>query len=231
MIDIHTHILPNIDDGAQTLTQSLEMINEACNAGFTSIICTPHYSQNKYDTPIETIEELINKLQNYLPENIKLYIGAEVYISTDIDVLVKQKMVSTLNNSKYILFELPMHTKVIYMEEVVDKLLQSGLIPVLAHPERYTYLQKNMDVYQKLIEKGVLFQCNFGSIISYYGKNAKRTIKKLLKNDMVHFLATDTHRPNTIYKDMNKILKKLGKIITKDKIELLTKVNQKCMIK
>lgn len=152
-------------------------------------------------------------------------------MTLDLDESISRKLTATLNNSKYILFELPMHTNVLFVDSVIDKLKSIGLIPILAHPERYYYFHKNFKEYEKLLEKGVLFQGNFGSIVGRYGNDVKKVFLKLLKRDMLHFLATDCHRPNSIYINMPSILIELRKKISEDKLEILTKINPGKVIK
>lgn len=234
MVDIHTHILPNIDDGSRNKDESLMMIKEAYSNGFTSIICTSHYIVDAYNCSKEERQILIDDLQKSLIENnidVKLYNGAENYISMELDTLIKNNIAPTLNDSKYILFELPMDTKVLYVDEFIEKLKNMNLVPILAHPERYTYMQDNFDMYTKLINQGVLLQGNIASITGKYGSKAKKVIKKLLKANMISFLAADAHRANSIYSNMTVILKKLGKVISKEKIELLTTINPEHILK
>ena len=228
MIDIHSHILPNIDDGSRDMEESLTMITEAYENGFTSIICTSHYLSDSYDCNKKDRERLISELQDKLVESgidIKLYNGAEAYISMDLDELIKDDVIPTLNGSRYVLFEVPMDTKVLFLEAVIDKLFAMKLIPILAHPERYSYMQENYSTYETLNKKGVLFQANIGSIVGKHGSAAKKTVKKLLKNDMVSFLATDAHRASSLYIQTNEMLKTASKIVGRDKIEILTKIN------
>lgn len=234
MIDIHSHVLPNIDDGARNISESLEMITEAHLCGIDSIICTGHYVSDIYNYTREDRQTLINEIQERLIENnidVKLYNGAETYLSIDTDVLVEKNIIPTLNSSKYILIEVPMNTKIIYLDDAIGKLLEKGLIPILAHPERYSYMQTELDMYEHLIKKGVLFQSNFGSVIGQYGIKAEKVVRKLLKNDMISFLASDAHRSNSIYTQMDKVLKELGKIISDDKIEQLTTINPEHILK
>jgi len=234
MVDVHSHVLPDIDDGARSLTESLMMIKEAKSAGFTSIICTSHYLSDTYSYDKTQRQLLINELQSELDKegiDVALYNGAETYISMELDTLISQDVIPTLNNSRYVLFELPMNTKVLYQDVAINKLFSAGLIPILAHPERYTYMQTDFSSYTELIRRGVLFQVNLGSIVGRHGNAAKKVAKKLLKSDMVSFLATDSHRAQSTYANTGEMLKKLGKIIDKDKIELLTKTNPEHILK
>jgi len=233
MIDMHSHILPNIDDGATSIEESIQMLKEAYEAGFTAVVSTSHYIEESWNVSKQKRQELIDIIGKKLElENIKItiYNGAEAYISNNLDKLVQKEELPTINGTKYLLIELPMNNEIIYLEEIICELLSNGIIPIIAHPERYSYVQKNPKILQKFIEKGVLFQANYGSIIGKYGKEAERTVKKLLKNDMIHVFGTDSHRNNSTYTQMVQILKKITKLIGKDKIELLSNINPQKII-
>ena len=119
MIDIHTHILPGIDDGSRDFDQSLIMAGEAYNAGFTEIITTSHYMTNVYEADKTTRVKLLEKYQRLLDKNsieIKLHNGAEIYFSEDFPELVKSGLIPTLADSQYVLFELPLRSKIIYID-------------------------------------------------------------------------------------------------------------------
>ena len=228
MIDMHSHILPNIDDGARNIDESIAMIKEAYKAGFTNIISTSHYIEESYKAIKKEREELIKDINKKLKAeniNIKVHNGAEAYITINLVDLIESEKLPTINESKYLLMELPMHSEIIYLDDIICKLKNSGIIPIIAHPERYSYVQENPKALQSLIDNGVLFQANYGSVIGYYGKSAKKTLKKLLKNDVIHFFGTDTHRSNSIYTQMSIILKKLERLIGKEKLEILSNKN------
>lgn len=228
MIDIHSHLIPNVDDGAKTPQETIELIKEAEKVGITDIILTPHYIINAYEQNANTLILLKDKLQQIIDKdniNVKLHIGMEVYIINNLIDLLKQNVLLTLANSKYLLIELPMNTHVQYLDIIIFKLIENNIIPIIAHPERYKFIQENPDKVEELIESGCLMQSNIGSILCIYGNHAKQTVKYLLKNDLVHFLATDTHRKNTIYPLLEKATKKIEKIIGKEKTEELIKIN------
>ena len=201
MIDIHSHLIPNVDDGAKSPEETIELIKEAREAGITDIILTPHYIINSYEQNAETLILLKDKLQQIInSENIKvnLHIGMEVYITDNLVEILKQNKILTLAGSKYLLMELPLNTNVQYLDMVIFKLIENNIIPIIAHPERYKFVQEDPSKVRELIESGCLIQSNIGSILGIYGKKAKKTIKYLLKNDLINFIATDTHRKNTI---------------------------------
>lgn len=228
MIDIHSHLIPNVDDGAKSPEETIELIKEAREAGITDIILTPHYIINSYEQNAETLILLKDKLQQIInSENIKvnLHIGMEVYITDNLVEILKQNKILTLAGSKYLLMELPLNTNVQYLDMVIFKLIEDNIIPIIAHPERYKFVQEDPSKVRELIKSGCLIQSNIGSILGIYGKKAKKTIKYLLKNDLINFIATDTHRKNTIYPLLEKGIKKIEKITGKEKAEELTNLN------
>lgn len=233
MIDIHSHLIPNVDDGSRSVEETVKMIKEARHAGFTDIILTSHYMEECYEPEEEVIELWTEQLQKVIDNEsieIKLYTGNEVYITENVIELLKNNKVATLANSRYLLIELPLNSNVKYAEEVIFHLKSLGIIPIIAHPERYSYIQKDITEVENLIKQGCLIQSNFGSIIGIYGKEAKKAIHKLLKNDVVHFLGSDCHKPNTIYKNMQEIMKELNKIISRDQIFKITVKNPKMIL-
>lgn len=228
MVDIHSHLIPNVDDGSKSVEETFMLIREADRAGITDIILTPHYIVNSYEQNANTLILLKDKLQQILDKdkiNVKLHIGMEVYITDNLIDLLKQNKLLTLANSKYLLMELPLNTNVQYLDMVIFKLIENNIIPIIAHPERYKFVQEDPSKVRELIDSGCLIQSNIGSILGIYGKKAKKTIKYLLKNDLINFIATDTHRKNTIYPLLEKGIKKIEKITGKEKAEELTNLN------
>ena len=214
MIDLHCHILYDTDDGPKTIEESVSIIQEAVNAGFTKICITPHYIKPQYvKTKKQNIEKL-NNIKKIIKEkniNVELFLGNEIYITENVDKLVVEEEVSTLAETKFILIEFPMCFGLIMQENEIDKLISKGYNIILAHPERYVYVQKNISYLDKYIEKGVYLQGNYESLLGKYGNTAKKTLIKLIKDKKIDLLATDTHRQNSTYFKMDKILKKLKK--------------------
>ena len=231
MIDIHTHILPNIDDGSASMEESINLIKEAEQAGFTGIISTSHYLQNYYESDEEERRRILAELANQVKvadaeaEIPKLYLGSEIYISTDIVELLEEGKASTINGTNYVLFELPMNSKPLFAKEVVYKLIENGYKPIIAHPERYSYVKEDIEFVRELKSMGALFQSNYGSVIGMYGGSAKKTLKKLLKEDLISFLGSDVHAVGQIYTKVPKILRKLEKWISPEKLQELTTLN------
>ena len=228
MIDFHTHILPNIDDGSKSIEETFNLIKEAEKAGFKKIISTSHYLEKYYE--VDVIErkawiDTLNKTIKERNEEIELYLGNEIYFSDNIISLLEEGKATTINNTSYLLFELPLNAKPFNIYNIIYELLEYKLIPVLAHPERYTFVQSEPELVYDLIQKGVLMQCNYGSIIGQYGKKAQIIVKKLYENNMVHFLGTDVHKQNTIYERIPEILPKITEIIGEEKLKEITTLN------
>ena len=224
MIDFHSHILPQIDDGSINIQETINMLEEAKQAGFTKIISTSHYIENYYESNESERKDLLEQIKK---ENIELelYLGSEIYISENMINEIEEKKASTINNTKYVLFELPMRNETILAKEMIYRLVEKNYVPIIAHPERYNYVQENIEYVKELSEMGALFQANYGSIIGLYGSKAGKTLKKLLKENLISFFGSDSHREEQIYIYIPKILKKLRKIISDDKILELTEIN------
>ena len=222
MIDIHAHLLYGIDDGCKTVEESLKAIESLASMGITDIILTPHYIANsKYQSTKKENLERIKLLKNELKtQNIKvnLYLGNEIFIDDNIDILLQKKIISSLNDSAYLLIELPMNGEYVDYEEIFRELIGQGKKIILAHPERYFLFQKDYEKIKELEMIGVLFQCNIGSIIGKYGNNAKKMVKRLLKEKKISFLATDFHHPKDCI-ILNKALKKINKYLDQKEYE------------
>lgn len=226
IIDIHTHILPGVDDGAKDIDESVKIIKYLYARGITDIVLTSHYIPNtKYnynqvarDRILATLREKLNN------DQIRLYLGNEVYLSEDVLDLLERHEISTINNTKYMLIELPLTGYINNLQNILCELTNYGIIPIIAHPERYEFLQKNNKRIRELLEFNCLLQCNVDSITGKYGRKAKKLMKWLLKNKLVQFVATDTHYVESD-DSLDKAYKKLKKIVGNTRFEDLTLKN------
>lgn len=233
MIDMHSHILPNIDDGARSIEETFHLIQEAQEAGFEAIISTSHYMEGYYETDTPEREVWVNAIYSKLQErniNINLYLGNEIYLSENIIKLLEEGKASTINDTSYVLFEMPLNVEPMNLYDIIYEMMQYKIVPILAHPERYTFVQQEPELIYDLIQKGVFMQANYASIIGYYGQQAQIIVKKLLENNMVHFLGSDVHRKNTIYPRIPRILEEIKEIIGEQKLEELTTINPKLVL-
>lgn len=233
MIDFHTHILPNIDDGSRSIEETFNLIKEAKNVGFEAIISTSHYIEEYYETNAPEREVWINAIyENLQAKNvdINLYLGNEIYLSENIIKLLEEGKASTINDTSYVLFEMPLNAEPMNLYDVIYEMMQYKLVPILAHPERYSFVQKEPELIYDLIEKGVLMQANFGSILGIYGEKAQIIVRKFFESNMIHFLGTDVHRQNSIYPKVPEALVEITKIIGDEKVKELTKINPRLVL-
>lgn len=216
MRDLHSHILYGIDDGARSIEESIRLINHLYQNGVRDIMLTPHYIENsKYCCNNRKKRELLEILQEKCPY-VNLYLGNEVYISENILQLIKNDEIMTLNGSKYLLIELPMNNEIKNLDSIIFELIRNQIIPIIAHPERYSYVQENIHYFEEFLNMGVLLQGNYESLFDQYGKKARKTLKKLLKEDMVSFLGSDIHHA-THSSHIEKLNQKLTKIVKNPK--------------
>lgn len=229
MTDIHSHLIYDIDDGTKTMEESIELIKLLHQVGFNNLIITPHYiEKSKYSANNNEKLKKYNELKKAVKKekiNINLYLGNEVFINNNILEEIKVGEIYTLNNSKYLLFELPFHNQILNVIDIIYEIKLAGYIPILAHPERYDYFYKNHQLIDDLKKEGILFQANYGSITGLHGLKAKRLIKYLLKKDYIDFFGTDLHHYNKpdIISNFQTIEKKLIKTIGKEKYQRILK--------
>lgn len=235
MIDIHSHLLFNVDDGSKSLEQSINILKDLESIGYTDIILTPHYiKDSKYNNTKDDnlkVLELLKKKVKKEKIKIKLYLGNEIFIDDDLQDLIEKGIISSLNNSNYFLIELPITGEYPNYEDIFMELINNGYKVILAHPERYYAFQKDFNKIYELEKIGVLFQSNLDSIIGGYGKNAKKMIRRLLKEKKITFLATDIHHRKKNYNNWDKAKKIALKYISEDEYENLTCLNAKKLLK
>lgn len=212
MKDIHSHILPGIDDGSISVENSLNLIKHLSSIGTTDLVLTPHYI---YDTKFicdnTKKTELFENLKSLVKENninINLYLGNEIFINDNIIDLLNDNKITTINNTKYLLVEFPLYEDEVKYLDIIDTLQSKGYKIILAHPERYYFVQKDYTLLEEYIEKGVLLQGNATSLYGKYGSSSKSTLKNLIKMGYISFLASDTHRHNIEYTEKD-LIKKL----------------------
>ena len=197
MIDIHAHILPGIDDGARTLTDSADLVRELVASGVTAIVATPHFvPETNYVSPKKENTKLLKELKRAISNeglDVELYLGNEIYIDRNIEGLMKHGKISMMAGSDYLLVELPLSGEFPNYRDIMLDLMEAGRRVILAHPERYEIAQKDFGVLEELHKMGVLFQCNLCSVTGKYGRGAKKVLKKLLEQKMVFGFGSDIH--------------------------------------
>ncbi len=233
MIDIHSHIIPGIDDGARSFEESINVIRELHSQGVTDIIATPHFvNETSYTSPRSENRKLLTKLRRELKKaeiDVKLYLGNEIFIDNNILSLVKNKTIEPLAGSKYLLVELPFNDDVSNYEDIFAVLMENKYKVVLAHPERYTYFYKSYDKLEDLFRMGVLFQCNMGSLTGKYGKPAMKMVKKLAKDKYIFAFGNDAHHHGR-NGFIGLATKRLSKFYSEDELEEVLVKNAKTII-
>ena len=215
-VDIHSHILPGIDDGAKNIEESLSLIYQMKEMGFSKIIGTPHTYPGLYDNTNESIKSSFDLLKNSLKEDIEIDYASEYMIDGSLLKRIKEKSLLTLKDN-YVLVEMSFISSPINLYEIIFKLKLNGYIPVLAHPERYFYLHDNFDEYYKLKKYGCKFQISLLSVTGYYGNNITKTTNELISKNLVDFVGSDIHsqKHNKKFKEKVEIkeIQKFSKVI------------------
>ena len=195
IIDIHSHILPGIDDGAKNMQETIEMIHMAVAEGIDAMIATPHYEVGTMAEKNARYQEIFEEVQQYITGHqipLQLYQGNEIYYSGSIPEILQQGGVRTMNQSRYVLIEFPFGVEYPSMLRALSMLIYAGCWPILAHAERYTTL-RNMNNLREIVRMGVYIQLNESAVIGRDGWRTKRYCHKLLKNQLVHAIGTDAH--------------------------------------
>lgn len=217
MIDIHTHILPSIDDGATDMDEAIEMARQAVASGIHTVIATPHHHARGYYSNYESIkygtEALNSKLENHsIPLTVKA--GQEVRVYDELLDDLDKGQLAMLANTQYILIEFPSSKVPRQVEELFHELQHVGLTPIIAHPERNSELANNINRLEQLIEAGALAQLTSSSIAGGLGKKLQKQSIEMCKRGLVHFVASDAHgassRPFDLMEGYQAIDKLLG---------------------
>lgn len=198
MIDLHTHILPGLDDGADVLGESLAMAELAAEGGTMGIVATPHsnqsgrfenYCSNELEKVYDTFEKAL--IRNNIP--LKLYRGMEIYASWDVAKKIEDGRLRGLGDSDYYLIEFPFDVDADDMGNILESVLNIGKTPVIAHPERYGCVQHYPGVLYEWMVMGCLSQLNKGSLFGRFGRGAAKTASLLLDFDLATCIASDAH--------------------------------------
>lgn len=215
MVDIHSHIIPGIDDGSNSIETTLEMLSIAKERGITKMVASSHYYRGKFENSISLIEEKTNELNEILKEKavgIDIIPGQEVFIDNYTLDAYKEGKIGCIKDTNYMLVEFDMmHLN----ENVIDILYElkiKGVKPIIAHPERYIYIQKDIYKINEFIEENTYFQINAGSIEGLWGKIVQNTAISLIEEGVATFISSDAHSIGKRAPGYNKALKEITKI-------------------
>ena len=215
MIDIHSHLIPSIDDGAKDEKMTLAMLKRAEKSGTKKIILTPHYFRGRFMTPLNEVKEKLTYIRRLCREedlSIRVYAGQEIYYTKSLLEDLEDGVIGTLNDSRYMLIEFNMSEIDSDALDTMYELRVKGIVPVIAHPERYKEFQEKPSRINKFIEEGCLFQFNANSIDGLLGKSTKKTAEVFLENGIYSFIGSDAHSDDRRNTDISVYVDKIEKI-------------------
>jgi len=198
MIDLHCHLLPGIDDGAADDDATLAMAKMAIADGIRCIACTPHVYPGLYDNTTAVIRERVARLQATLDARemaLRLYVGADAHLTPELLDRLRAGTAPTLAGTRYFLLEPPHHVCPPRFEESVFRFVLAGYVPIITHPERLTWIADHYAMFDEMARRGVWMQLTAGSLTGRFGRGAMTWGERLLKDGLVHLLATDAHAP------------------------------------
>lgn len=194
--DLHNHILPGLDDGPATAEETLELLRKATDHGTTLMVATPHGLGRAYWQEIAQLHEAHASLREALRAEeieLSLALGMEVPLEVDIVSALEEGRALTLNDTSYVLVELPFTNLPPGWDTALFQLQIAGYRPVIAHPERQAQIQANSQILRDIVDRGILAQITAGSILGLFGREAKAASETLLKNSLIHIIASDAH--------------------------------------
>lgn len=228
MIDIHNHIVYGVDDGARSLDESMKMVDLYMKAGFSEIIATSHFDRSRYMVEASEIIEKVDLLNRAIEDrglSFKIHSGHEIQVEPGMEKKLKTGELLTLNDSRYVLCELSFVNKPNFLGELFYSLGLEGYVPIIAHAERYPYVEKDIDWLLDFIKKGALVQINYSSI-----KSHKEITKTLLERNMVHLIGTDAHQSEWRSPEITAYKEEILEIIGEDKFKKLSFTNPSLII-
>lgn len=225
MIDLHSHILPGVDDGAQTLEDSLEMARKAISQGITHLMCTPHHNNGKYNNPADKIIREVANLQGELDKrglDLTLLEGQEVRLTEFLlTAIQRDEILFTDLDNTYLLIEFPTNEVPIYAEQVFYQLLNRGQVPVIVHPERNAVFREEPNRLVSFLEMGTLTQLTAPSIVGIFGSDIQQTARQMLEHNMLYMVASDAHNLRHRTFLMKEAYKEIEKIGGKEMVEAM----------
>ena len=195
-VDIHSHLLPQLDDGVQSMGEALEILRNFERLGFEKVITTPHIMGNYYANTPEIIERKLDDLKTEVSKSglsIEIEAAAEYYMDDQFISMLDNKDQLLTFGDNYLLVETSYMNEPMFLNEVLFKIKSLGLKPVIAHPERYLYLQEKPEKILELVDRGALMQLNVNSIIGFYSIPTKKLARWMVDHETIHFLGSDCH--------------------------------------
>jgi len=195
-VDIHSHLLPKLDDGVKTFEESLIILEKLKRAGYQKAVITPHVMQETYPNTARQIQDALQALRTRIRINqldMEVEAAAEYYIDETFFKKMEAGEEFLTFGPGYILIETSFYNEPVYLKDVIFRLKANGLKPILAHPERYVYFQNNLRLLKEVADMSILFQVNMNSLIGLYDKAAQKLAEWMIDRNMVNFLGSDCH--------------------------------------
>jgi protein-tyrosine phosphatase len=224
MLDLHCHILPNVDDGPQNIAESVEMAKQAVRQGIRTIIATPHHRNEKYENHGQTIFNQVEEFNRVLKsEKIDLTVlpGQETRIYGEMAEGLESGEILPLNQGKYVLVELPSGHVPRYTGQLMFDIQLKGFVPVIVHPERNQEIVENPELLYQLVKKGALTQVTASSVTGHFGKTIKKFTHQLLEANLTHFIASDAHNTTSRGFKMDEAYSTIEKVFGIDFVYML----------
>ncbi|MGZ4135512.1 MAG: tyrosine-protein phosphatase [Tumebacillaceae bacterium] len=216
MVDLHCHILPGLDDGAQSLEDALEMARLAVEDGITDIVATPHTHDGIYLNRQSDVLTAVEQFQRALDEHeipLRIHPGNEVHVHVElIENVTSFESLTIGNQRKYLLFELPVQTIPSYVDDLLYELQVEGITPIIAHPERNAVLRKEPDRLAKWVEDGAIAQVTAGSLVGTMGERSKAAAEYMVTHRLVHVVASDAHNCGNRKTVVRQAFERLGEL-------------------
>lgn len=196
MIDLHSHILPGMDDGSENLSVSLDMARAYLAQGVECIACTPHILPGLYNNSGPRIRIAVDELQRQFDHadiGLRLVAGADNHIAPDFVSGLRSGNLLAIGDTRYVLVEPPHHVAPVRLEDLFFDIVLAEYVPILTHPERLTWIEDKYDVIQRLAKRGAWMQITSGSLLGKFGRRARYWAERMLSEGLAHILATDAH--------------------------------------
>lgn len=196
MIDIHNHIIPSVDDGPSNEEEMIKLVKQAADQNITGIVASPHHLHYRYDNEFQDIVQKVQEINEH--EEVKklgitVYPGQEVRISDQLLTHLDNGKIKGINNSKYLLLELPSNQVPNYTQNIIYEIQTRGFIPVIVHPERNKQISQDINILYGLVGIGALSQLTASSLTGTFGKNIQKLSLQMIEHNLVHFIASDAH--------------------------------------
>ncbi|WP_270644796.1 CpsB/CapC family capsule biosynthesis tyrosine phosphatase [Merdimonas faecis] len=233
-IDMHVHILPGVDDGAEDIKEMEEMLKIAYSEGIRCIIATPHHHPRRGKESPEVLRKkaaLLRKSAHEIDEHFRIYLGTEIFFGQDVLEKLKEGQVLTMNRRNYVLVEFSPSEPFSYIKQSLQQLMMAGYEVILAHAERYRCLTEEPELAEQLGDMGILLQINAGSITGDGGRRIRKFIRYLMDEDLVFCVGTDAHSARSRAPRMKKAAEYVKKKYGEEYVRKIFYENAKMMLR